>query len=114
MKKSIQPDENYFVDLQCDDLSSLESYLKSSGLEYRKTTTNLYSEGSKERQGFDLVGSINQLYKLVSDLMPNKSVRIITNNNGEINDISINGYNKTDVIDILKNAQRIYVNNKKI
>jgi len=112
MKTDIKPDENYFVVLQCADLSSLETYLKTSGLQYKIKTTHLYSEGSKERKSIDLIGNISQFYKLISDLLPHKNIRIITNNKGEIADISISGFNKDDTISILKNAQSIYISDK--
>jgi len=112
MKTHTGYNDSYYVDLHSDDLVSLKTYLKASGLEFNKITIKKFSDNQKDQSAYDLIGNIKQLYKFVSDLIPNKSVRITVNKNGDIKEITINGFNKEDIIEILKYSQSIYVSKK--
>jgi len=113
MKTHTGYNDSYYVDLHSDDLVSLKTYLEASGLEFNKTIIKKFSSSNqKDISAYDLIGNIKQLYKFVSDLIPNKSVRITVNKNGDIKEITINGFNKEDIIEILKYSQSIYVSKK--
>ena len=111
MKTHTESDE-YHVNLYSDDLISLKTYLEVSGLKYKKTNVIEYSTEKREKTTYDLIGNLKQLYKLVSDLVQTKSVRVITNESGNIKDISVNGFNKNDTIELLKHAQEIIIHEK--